>query len=209
MTLEDVAKQLVFSILGDVDPGTLELSLEEEVVEAKLKKRMSGNAKLSYWVGSSSKISIVAPHAAFVTFWLCKFIFGSHPYDVVKPLYFWLAIKISAGVSWPLAPMLLGNFYVQLDILRSDRDQVSSYHIVTTSVHSTIPQHLLYECCVRLLAKRRPVRFAKERYLSCPRVIIDFCGRFKFDFPLAFHWVGLKPIDHPVVEFFDKGVEFS
>ena len=122
MTLEDVAKQLLFSILGDVDPGTLELSLEEEVVEAKLKKRMSGNAKLSYWVGSSSKISIAAPHAAFVTFWLCKFVFGSHPYDVAKPLYFWLAIKISPGVSLPLAPMFLGNFYVQLDILRSDRD---------------------------------------------------------------------------------------
>ena len=92
MTLEDVAKQLLFSILGDVDPGTLELSLEEEVVEAELKKRMSGNAKLSYWVGSSSKISIAAPYVAFVTFWLCKFIFGSHPHYAVKPLYFRLEI---------------------------------------------------------------------------------------------------------------------
>ena len=127
----------------------------------------------------------------------------------MKPLYFWLAIKISAGVSLPLAPMFLGNFYVQLDILWSDRGQASSCHIVTTSVHNTIPQHLLYERCARLLAKCRPVRFAKERYLSCPRVITDFCGRFKFDFPLAFRWVGLKPIDHPAVEFFDKGVGFS
>ena len=41
------------------------------------------------------------------------------------------------------------------------------------------------------------------------RVIIDFCGRFKSDFPLAFRWVGLKLIGHPVVEFFDKGVGFS
>ena len=40
------------------------------------------------------------------------------------------------------------------------------------------------------------------------RVIIDFCGRFKSDFPLAFRWVGLKLIG-PVVEFFDKGVGFS
>ena len=43
----------------------------------------------------------------------------------------------------------------------------------------------------------------------CPRVITDFYGRFEFDFPLAFRWVGLKPIDHPAIEFFDKGVGFS
>ena len=38
----------------------------------------------------------------------------------MKPLYFRSAIKISAGVSLPLAPMFLGHFYVQLDILWSD-----------------------------------------------------------------------------------------
>ena len=48
MTLEDVTNQLLLPILGDVDPGTLELSPKGEVVEAELKKRMSGNAKLSY-----------------------------------------------------------------------------------------------------------------------------------------------------------------
>ena len=48
VTLEDVANQLLLPILGDVDPSALEFSLEEEAVEAELKKRMSGNAKLSY-----------------------------------------------------------------------------------------------------------------------------------------------------------------
>ena len=46
--LEDMANQLLLPILGDVDPATLELSPEEEAVEAELKKKMSGNAKLSY-----------------------------------------------------------------------------------------------------------------------------------------------------------------
>ena len=127
----------------------------------------------------------------------------------MKPLYFRLAIKISVGVSLPLAPMFLGHLYVQLDILWSDEDQSGSYHIVTSSVHSTILQHLLYERCVRHLVKCRLVRFAKERYQSCPRVITNFCGRFEFDFPLAFRWVGLKPIRHLAIEFFDKGVGFS
>ena len=84
-----------------------------------------------------------------------------------------------------------------------------SCHIITSFVHSTILQHMLYKHYARHLAKCRPVRFAKERYQSCPRVITNFCGWFESDFPLAFRWVGLKPIGHPSIEFFDKGVGFS
>ena len=105
MTLEDVANQLLLPVLGDVDPGALELSAEEKAMEVELRKGMSGNAKLSHWVVSVSKASVVARRATFVTFWLYKFIFGSHPHYVVKPLYFHLAIKIFAVVSLPLAPM--------------------------------------------------------------------------------------------------------
>ena len=46
ITLKDVANQLLLSILGDTDPTNIELSAEEEVVEAELKKGMSGNMKL-------------------------------------------------------------------------------------------------------------------------------------------------------------------
>ena len=127
----------------------------------------------------------------------------------MKPLYFHLAIKIYAGVSLPLAPMFLGHLYVQLDILQSDEDQAGSCHIVTSSVHSIVLQHLLYKRCAKHLAKCRPVCFAKGEYQSCLGVITDFYGRFKFNFPLAFRWSGLKPIDHPAIEFFDKGVGFS
>ena len=66
MTLEDVANQLLLPIIGDVDPGALKLSPEEEAVEVELKKKMSGNAKLSYWVSSSSKFFIVTHHPAFI-----------------------------------------------------------------------------------------------------------------------------------------------
>ena len=209
MTLEDVANQLLLPILGNVDPATLELSLEEEAVEAELKKGMNGNAKLSYWVSSSSKFSVAALRVALVVFWLCKFVFGSHPHYAVKHLYFHLAIKISTGVSLPLAPMFLGHLYVQLDILWSDKSQAGSYHIVTSSVHSTILQHLLYERCAKHLSKCRPFYFTKEEYQSCLQAITDFCGKFESDFPLAFRWVDLKPIDHSTVESFDQSVGFS
>ena len=48
MTLEDVANQLLLPILGDVNPGALELSPEKEALEVELRKGMSGNAKLSH-----------------------------------------------------------------------------------------------------------------------------------------------------------------
>ena len=98
-----------------------------------------------------------------------------------------------------------------MDILQNDERQVGSYHIVTTSTHSTILQYLLWEHCARRLAKCKSVRFAKEKYRSCPKGITDFCGHFIFDFPLVYHWVGLKPFGHPAVEFFeffDKRVGF-
>ena len=43
-----MANQLLLPILGDVDPATIELSPKEEAIEVELKKRMTGNAKLSY-----------------------------------------------------------------------------------------------------------------------------------------------------------------
>ena len=103
--------------------------------------------------------------------------------------------------------MFLGHLYVQLDILRSDESQAGSCHIVTSSVHST--KQLLFERCGQYLAKCRPLRFAKEKYQSCPKVITNFCDRFESDFPLAFRWSDLKPIDYSVVESFDEGVGFS
>ena len=181
-----MANQLLLPILGDADLITLEFSPEEEAIETELKKRIARNAKLSYWVSSSSIFFVAACHAAFVAFWLCKFVFRSHPHYAIKPLYFCLAIKMSVGVSLPPAPMFLGHLYVQWDILRSDESQVGSCHIVTSSVHCTILQQLLFEHCAQYLARCRPARFAREKYQSCPKVITDFCGKFESDFLLAF-----------------------
>ena len=103
-----------------MDPNDIELSAKEKAVEAELKKGMSENTKLSHWVGAFSKASDVVHRTTFVVFWICKFIFGSHPHYAVNPLYFRLAIKISVGVNLPFAPMFLGHLYMQLDVLQSD-----------------------------------------------------------------------------------------
>ena len=82
--------------------------------------------------------------------------------------------------------MFLGHLYVQLNILQSDEKQVGSCHIFTTSAHSTILQHLLWERYARHLAKCKSICFAKKKYRSCPKVITNFCDRFVSDFPSAY-----------------------
>ena len=71
-----------------------------------------GNVKLFHWIGDFAKHFVTVYYVTFIMFWLCKFVFGAYPHYVVKPLYFWLAIKISARVSLPLAPLFLGHLYV-------------------------------------------------------------------------------------------------
>ena len=68
VTLKDVANQLLLPILSDTDLNDIKLSAEEEVVEAKLREGMSGNAKLSHWVGAFSKASTTIRCVAFVAF---------------------------------------------------------------------------------------------------------------------------------------------
>ena len=66
MTLEDVANLLLLPILGDMNPNDIELSTKEEAVEAKLRKGMTENAKLSHRVRAFSKASTAICIAAFV-----------------------------------------------------------------------------------------------------------------------------------------------
>jgi len=67
MTLEDVANQLLLPILGDTYPNNIRLFAEEEAMEVELKKGVSGNTKLSHWVGAFLEASTTVCHAVFVT----------------------------------------------------------------------------------------------------------------------------------------------
>ena len=76
--------------------------------------------------------------SAFVAYWLSKCIFGEHPAYSIKPLYFPLAVKIAAGTRFPLAPLLLGQLYTQLDLLHAEELAGASCHIVATAFISSI-----------------------------------------------------------------------
>ena len=76
--------------------------------------------------------------AAFVAYWLSKCTFGEHPTYSIQPLYFPLAVKIAARVCFPLALLLLGQLYTQLDLLHAEELVGASCHIVTTALNSSI-----------------------------------------------------------------------
>lgn len=66
-------------------------------VEEELRKWLGGgNTKLSNWIRAFAKASVTVHLAVFIMFWQCNFVFGVHPHYAMKPLYFQLAIKISA-----------------------------------------------------------------------------------------------------------------
>ena len=89
-----------------------------------------------------------------------------------------------------------------MDILQNDEHEKGSCHIVTSSVQSTILHNFLWNRSFKHLSKCRLIRFAKTKFKKCPKVITDFYGNFVDEFPIAYHFVGLKPIGHPAVEFF-------
>ena len=58
--------------------------------------------------------------AAFVAYWLSKCVFGEYPAYSIKTLYFPPAVRIAVGAYFPLAPLLLGQLYIQLDLLHAE-----------------------------------------------------------------------------------------
>ena len=121
VTIEDVANLLMLPILGDVDPTRLRLTTAESMIEEELIENFGGKgasfgrnlAKHSTWVTTfrrrSNESEKYVRCAAFVDFWLTKFVFCEHPHYAMHPLVFRLAIKISYGNCFPLAPMFLGH----------------------------------------------------------------------------------------------------
>ena len=120
VTLEDVENHWLLPILGDQGPADLILSPEELEIESALtdyirrKNITLGTqaARFNPWMEHFNReTEPLIRRVAFVAYWLSKCVFGEHPTYSIKPLYFPLAVKIAAGVCFPLAPLLLGQIY--------------------------------------------------------------------------------------------------
>jgi hypothetical protein len=142
--------------------------------------------------------------AAFVAYWLSKCVFGEHPAYSIKPLYFPLAVRIAAGVRFPLAPLLLGQIYTQLDLLHAEELAGASCHIVTTAFNSSIVHTFLWEHALEYIRKGRKPYEARNKFASMPEGVVTNVGDFQGDVPAVYCWVGSKFYDHSLIPSLDS-----
>uniref|UniRef100_A0A2N9GS51 Aminotransferase-like plant mobile domain-containing protein n=1 Tax=Fagus sylvatica TaxID=28930 RepID=A0A2N9GS51_FAGSY len=213
VTLEDVENHWLLPILGDQDPADLVLSPEELEIEAALADYIGRRnvalgtqaARFKPWMehfNRETKPSI--RRAAFVAYWLSKCVFGEHPAYSIKPLYFPLAVKVAAGVCFPLAPLLLGQIYTQLDLLHAEELAGGSCHIVTTAFNSSIVHTFLWEHALEYIRKGRKPYEARNKFASMPEGVVANVGDFQGDVPAVYRWVGSKFYDHSLIPSLDS-----
>ena len=90
-------------------------------------------------------------------------------------MYFPLAVKIAVGVCFPLAPLLLGQLYTQLDLLHAEELAGASCHIVTTALNSSIVHTFLW---LEYIKKDRKPYEARNKFASMPEGVVANVGDF-------------------------------
>ena len=191
VTIEDVANLLMLPILGDVDPTRLRLIAAESVIEEELIEGFGGKgasfgwhlAKHSTWVTTfrrkSDESKKYIRRATFVAFWLTKFVFYEHPHYAMQPSVFKLAIKISFGNCFPLAPMFLGHLYTHLNLLHADELVGASCRVVASVINMFLLQACLWEHLKEYRSKCRKLKDVATKFGKMPFVIADKCVGFR------------------------------
>jgi hypothetical protein len=213
VTLEDIENLWLLPILGDQDPAELELSPEESKIEAVLADYIGRKnialgtqaARFNPWMEHFNRVEDpLIRRAAFVAYSLSKCVFGEHPAYAIKPLYFPLAVRIAAGVCFPLAPLLLGQLYIQLDLLHAEELVGESCHIVATAFNSSIVHTFLWEHALDYITKGRKPYEARKKFASMPEAVAAHVGDFQRDVPTVYRWVGSKFYDHSLIPSLDS-----
>jgi hypothetical protein len=208
VTSEDIENHWLLPILGDQDPAEVKLSPEELRIEAALadyigrKNTSLGTqaARFTPWMDHFNREEDASiRRATFVAYWLSKCVFGEHPAYSIKPLYFPLAVKIAAGACFPLAPLLLGQLYTQLDLLHAEELIGVSCHIVATAFNSSIVHTFLWEHALEYITKGRKPYEARNKFASMPEDVTAHVGDFQGDVPAVYRWVGSKFYDHSLI----------
>jgi hypothetical protein len=141
--------------------------------------------------------------AAFVAYWLSKCIFGEPPTYSIKPLYFHIAVKIVAGVCFPLAPLLLGQLYTQLDMLHAEELVGMSCHMVATALNSSVVHTFLWEHASEYISNGRKPYEARNKFATTAAGVATRFGGFKKDVPAVYRWVSCKFCDHGLIPSLD------
>ena len=212
-TLEDVENHWLLPILGDQDPAEVELSPEELRIEATLidyigrKNTSLGTqaARFTPWMDHFKREEDASiRRATFVAYWLGKCIFGEPPTYSIKPLYFPIAIKIDAGLCFPLAPLLLRQLYTQLDLLHAEELIGLSCHTVAMSFNSFVMHTFLWEHALDYITKGKKPYEARNKFATMPEAVAAHVSDFQRDVAAVYCWVGCKFYDHSLIPSSDR-----
>uniref|UniRef100_A0A2N9FUH0 Aminotransferase-like plant mobile domain-containing protein n=1 Tax=Fagus sylvatica TaxID=28930 RepID=A0A2N9FUH0_FAGSY len=174
----------------------------EEETAAALRKRAS--TRLSGWPAHFTQVEGASVRrAAFVLYWLCKCTFGNFPCYSINFAFIPLAIRISAGHCFPLAPLFLGHLYSQLDLLHDCEIQGDSCYILSAAFNTSVLQTLFWEHSTSYTFAARDKSAAWSRFSDLPREFLEQFPDFRDNLPLVYRWVGLKTHDHDLVDALD------
>ncbi|PON88643.1 Aminotransferase-like mobile domain containing protein [Trema orientale] len=167
-TLEDVYMILRLPVMGDQSPLSINLTKEESEIESALVESMSSCQKAENTKPSSSPtfsswieyfwgaIKEEKHHKgagfektfrleALLSLWLSKIVFPELPTGIIQRRTFPLAIRIAKGTLFPLAPIFLGNFYLQLDRISEYEVFAAGEYVIETALCVEFLQILLLE----------------------------------------------------------------
>jgi hypothetical protein len=189
-------------ILGEHSLSNIKLSAAEEETVAVLKKQSS--TRLSGWPSSfiNHKDAPVR-RAAFILYWLCKCTFGNFPCYSVNTVFIPLAIRISVGHCFPLAPLFLGHLYSQLNLLHDCEIAGDSCYILSAAFNTSALQTFFWEHSISYIFAARDRSAAWGRFSDLPQKFLDHFPSFRNNLPLVYCWVGLKTRDHDLVDALD------
>jgi hypothetical protein len=100
--------------------------------------------------------------------------------------------------------LLLGQLYIQLDLLHAEELVGESCHIVATTFNSSIVHTFLWEHALEYITKGRKPYEARKKFVSMPEEVAAHVGDFQGDVPAVYHWVGSKFYDHSLIPSLDS-----
>uniref|UniRef100_A0A2N9FUN5 Aminotransferase-like plant mobile domain-containing protein n=1 Tax=Fagus sylvatica TaxID=28930 RepID=A0A2N9FUN5_FAGSY len=189
VTIEDVANLLILPILGDVDPIRLRLTAAESVIEEELIEGFGG------------KSASFGGHLAKHSTWVITFRRKSDESEK-------LAIKISSGNCFPLAPMFLGHLYTHLDLFHADELVGASCRVVASVINMSLLQACLGEHLNKYKSKCRKLKDVAAKFEKMSSIIADKCVGLRQGFPIIFKWSGAKGLAG-LMDSLDKGTGFT
>ncbi|KAJ1431733.1 Aminotransferase-like, plant mobile domain [Sesbania bispinosa] len=161
-TLEDVHVLLKLPLFGDYDISTSPVDIARgtgNVLPPDQRKVSRESFKytfatwIQYFFGDIDKgtfypsplLSRPLKRAAFLAFWLTKYVFPGPPCESVSPSVFIMACLLAEGVRLPLASLFVGSFYRRLDQIQGQLFISFGRFPINSFVDLVFLQYFLFE----------------------------------------------------------------